>query len=551
MMKMLKSVAIASLLAATALAVRPAAQTCDFQVSPTIVELDGSAQRHAFSIQTQPGCAWTVEVGPYDTWLHPVSSGGTGSTVLSYDVDAMPVPVGNQTVRQALIRVRWNTPTAGQNVVVTQTGAVCNAFFFQAFSGTPTSALTMGWKGAAHSFEVQAELPFSGPWRILNAPDWIVLTNPPLGMLRAGDGGFLFYTTPNPSTSPRDGTITFCSGQTATIHQAGRSLSTGNAVPADFDGDGIADPAVYRPSNGTWYALKSSSGYSTGDYLTAQIGATGTPLPGDFDGDNTAEVAMAHPTSVIDGFVGGNVNLRYSSNGYNPATQTTYVFPHDYENYTPHNLPLMADFNGDGKLDYVSWRPDTAEWAVGVTDYRFPTRLPAYPSPEAGHAQWGLPGDVPVPADFDGDHLADLAVWRPSTGVWWIRKSSDGYSTSTASSYQWGLPGDTPIVADFDGDGRTDLTVWRPSEGAWYVNFSSTGYNPAITARIQWGLTGDIPVANDYDGDGRTDLAVWRPSNGTWYILLSSRGFGYDSARIIQWGLPGDVPLSGRITGSQ
>ena len=398
---------------------------------------------------------------------------------------------------------------------------------------------------------MQADLPFSGPWRILSAPDWVVFTYPVLGMLGRGDGGTTFFTTPNPSTSPRDGAITFCSGQTITVHQAGRSFSTGAAVAADFDGDGIADPAVYRPSNSTWYALKSSSGYSYGDYLTVQVNVTGDPMPGDFDGDNKAEVAIYRPTSVIGGFEGGNWNLRYSSNGYDAGTQTTAVFPQSYEHYSPQSVPLMADFNGDGRPDFVSWRPDTGEWGLRLTDYRFPSRLPQYPSPESSHWQWGLPGDIPVPADFDGDHLADLAVWRPSNGTWYIRRSSDGYSFGTYQALQWGLPGDQPIAGDFDGDGRADLIVWRPSEGAWYVAFSSNGYNAALGGRIQWGLPGDVPVANDYDGDGRLDPAVWRPSNGTWYLLLSSEAYSYATSRAIQWGLPGDVPLSARITRSQ
>jgi hypothetical protein len=35
-------------------------------------------------------------------------------------------------------------------------------------------------------------------------------------------------------------------------------------------------------------------------------------------------------------------------------------------------------------------------------------------------AQWGLNGDRPVPADYDGDGSADLAVWRPATSIWYL-----------------------------------------------------------------------------------------------------------------------------------
>lgn len=34
--------------------------------------------------------------------------------------------------------------------------------------------------------------------------------------------------------------------------------------------------------------------------------------------------------------------------------------------------------------------------------------------------------DVPVPADFDGDDKADLTVYRPNTGQWYIAQSTGG-----------------------------------------------------------------------------------------------------------------------------
>ncbi len=87
----------------------------------------------------------------------------------------------------------------------------------------------------------------------------------------------------------------------------------------------------------------------------------------------------------------------------------------------------------------------------------------------------------------------------------------------------------------FDGDGKTDIVVWRPSTGTWYINRSSDGVGYSI---LTYGTVGDVPLPYDFDGDGKADIAIWRPSTGTWYINRSSDGVGYS---IPTYGIPGDV----------
>ncbi|MGH9946706.1 MAG: FG-GAP repeat domain-containing protein [Pyrinomonadaceae bacterium] len=157
--------------------------------------------------------------------------------------------------------------------------------------------------------------------------------------------------------------------------------------------------------------------------------------------------------------------------------------------------------------DLAIWRPSSGVWWV----------LGGTGSQQAVQ-EWGLAGDIPVPGDYDGDGKTDFCVFRPSDGVWYIVNSSTG----TTGGIQFGQAGDKPVAADFDGDGRTDTAVYRAESGSgvWYIlNSSGSG-----TTIIQFGFAADTPAPADFDGDGRADINVWRDSNFTFYSLFSTTG---------------------------
>jgi hypothetical protein len=270
-------------------------------------------------------------------------------------------------------------------------------------------------------------------------------------------------------------------------------------------------------------------------YVTGISPASLTLGPG---ASGTIDVTVNAPKATV---IGTIVPISVSASSTSPsgigntANQTLRVaLPH-----VP-RAAVLHDLDNDGKTDLAVFRPSNGVWYLRYSSLAYATN---------SALQWGLPGDVPISGDFDGDGKIELTVWRPSNGTWYIRYSSLGYDTASAATFQWGLPGDIPLGGDFDADGKTDLAVWRPSNGTWYVRYSSLGYAVASAGVFQWGLPGDVPIAGDFDGDRMTDLVVWRPSNGTWYVRYSSLGYATASAGVFQWGLPGDVPIAGDFDG--
>jgi hypothetical protein len=142
--------------------------------------------------------------------------------------------------------------------------------------------------------------------------------------------------------------------------------------------------------------------------------------------------------------------------------------------------------------------------------------------------------------DANNDGLAEINLFRPSTGQWFAFNANTGVATSTNS---FGMAGDVPEIGDYSGDGNSDLGVFRSSNNTWY-----TATTPVSSFNAQpWGVAGDTPVTGDYDRDTRADIAIWRPSNGSWYVLQS----GNNTLSVVQWGATGDVAYTGDFDGDR
>ncbi len=217
------------------------------------------------------------------------------------------------------------------------------------------------------------------------------------------------------------------------------------------------------------------------------------------------------------------------------------------------DIPVAGDWTGSGTVRIGVYRQ--GQWFLDLNDNGV---WDGTGSGNDGIFSFGLPGDIPVVGDWNGDGRAKFGVFRcpavgsPGVCTWILDYAGKmAYDPTTAVTLSFGLPGDQPVVNNWNGTGTGDqIGVFRcPSSGVctWFVNASGSGSYSASDPRYSYGLPGDIPIVGNWNGTGRKRIGVFR--NGTTILNVSgSNVFDY-SDQIGSFGLAGDKPVIGNWTG--
>jgi hypothetical protein len=209
-------------------------------------------------------------------------------------------------------------------------------------------------------------------------------------------------------------------------------------VAGDWNGDGIDDIGLYRPSTMTWY-LDGVAPFVWG------VNQWDLPVAGDWDGDGKDEVGLYRDTFA---------------QWFLRNTPTT-AFPGTTVNYgTPGWKPVVGDWNGDNKDDLGVFSTDSATFALqGQASFVF-----------------GLATDLPVAGDWNKDNKDEVGVYRPSDptqsqATFYLR-----HSASYTQSFVYGARQDRPIAGDFGGAGRDSVGFVQYLGNTWRMNVGATGW---------------------------------------------------------------------------
>lgn len=270
-------------------------------------------------------------------------------------------------------------------------------------------------------------------------------------------------------------------------------FATEPAIPAlgDFNGDGLTDLMKFTQAFGSsgqaevYFYRNINGDIATPQLWTPVFSTPGEiPMVGDFDGDGKDDIISFGQQPEYN-FDGGLIGYAPVWVQLTSGTQGGSNLWHD--NFSPGDeIPFVGDFNGDGKDDIISFSQK-------------------------------------VVTDFDGG-LIGLA------GVWVSLSDGTKFGERQLWHKYFSLSGEIPMVGDFNGDGKDDIVTFTQQNQynangsllghapVWVSLSDGTQFGPSSVWQTYFSEAGEVPQVADMNMDGRDDILTFladKPNTGT------------------------------------
>ncbi len=410
----------------------------------------------------------------------------------------------------------------GGNATLDTNGAITGGSRLPAKSFTYTSATndftppnnpwmgTTGPSGATYSSNNQYVGDFDGDGKT----DWMYLNTG-----GAAPGWYVATSTGSSFNDPQWWLVTTAADGAPTYHANYQYVG-------DFNGDGKTD-WMYLDTTGSvpgWYVATSNGhGFNGPQRWLRDTGPGGNTynrntynLPNQFIGDFNGDGKMDWMYLGTDGwYVGISNGNRFD------VSSSPWLATINGPNGPPYNTyyQYVGDFNGDGMADLLYAR---GGWYVALstgTGFQIPT--PWLPGAQAQSL---------FLADFNGDGKMDW-IFMSDQAVWLVSIST-GHSFTTPTPWQGSILAGPTYFADVNGDGKADWINVRFNNGGGYLGLIvalSTGEN--FSTQTQWldrnGPSGPTygpaygdGYLGDFNGDGKLDWLYLNTGGSapSWYV---------------------------------